>query len=245
MMISPAATDSNGKPKQTGSMQSLGKDDFLNLMITKLKYQDPMKPMEDADFIAQLAQFSTLEQMNNIADGISSSNEWDFLQMQSINNTMAAGLIGKDVVASYRGLFVEDGKQAVLNFNTKEYASEINFSFKNEQGDTIAVLRTYDVPSGKNSLNWDGRDNFGNSVPEGYYSVVAEAKTADGATFTPNLSLTGSVESISYRDGGAYLRVNGTEIALGDVSAVGKPGAFTDSTENDDDSSNDNSDGDL
>ena len=101
MIISPVATDSNGNPKATGSAQSMGQDDFLNMMITKLKYQDPMKPMDDEDFIAQLAQFSTLEQMNNIADGIASSNQWDFLQMQSINNSMATGLIGKDIIANY------------------------------------------------------------------------------------------------------------------------------------------------
>ena len=95
--ISPIPTDSRGNEIKTGSAQELGRNDFLELLIAKLQNQDPLKPMEDEDFIAQLAQFSSLEQMNNIAEGISASNEWDFLQMQSINNTMAAGLIGKEV----------------------------------------------------------------------------------------------------------------------------------------------------
>ena len=55
--ISPVATDTNGNPRDTGSMQSLGRDDFLQLLVTKLQHQDPLKPMEDSDFIAQLAQF--------------------------------------------------------------------------------------------------------------------------------------------------------------------------------------------
>ena len=75
----------------TGSVQSLGKDEFLQLMVTKLQNQDPLNPMEDEDYIAQLAQFSSLEQLTNISDGLDESNEWDYLQMQSINNVMARG----------------------------------------------------------------------------------------------------------------------------------------------------------
>ena len=57
--ISPIATDVNGNEKATGSMQILGKDDFLKLLVTKLQNQDPLDPMADEDFIAQLAQFTT------------------------------------------------------------------------------------------------------------------------------------------------------------------------------------------
>src|SRR5512141_1215692 len=114
--ISPVATDSNGQPKKVGGQQSLGKDDFLQLLVTKLQHQDPLNPQDDADYIAQLAQFSSLEQMNNIADGISASNQWDFLQMQSLNNAMASGLIGKEVRAEYNGVYVEDGKSATVSF---------------------------------------------------------------------------------------------------------------------------------
>jgi flagellar basal-body rod modification protein FlgD len=64
-------TQSNGtSTKQTGS-SSLGKDDFLKILITQLQNQDPMQPMEDKDFIAQMAQFSSLEQMTNVATNLS------------------------------------------------------------------------------------------------------------------------------------------------------------------------------
>ncbi len=69
---------------------SLGKDDFLSLLITQLQNQDPTSPMEDREFIAQMAQFSTLEQMTNMSNG--------FAQVTNlINSSQALGLIGKQV----------------------------------------------------------------------------------------------------------------------------------------------------
>lgn len=224
--ISPIATDANGTAKQTGSLQSLGRDDFLQLLVTKLEYQDPLNPMEDEDFIAQLAQFSSLEQMKNISDGISSSNEWDYLQMQSINNTMAAGLIGKDVKAGYDGVVVDGENDPSISFTSGVYASEVTLTIRDAQGDVLRQLTMDNVQAGVNSIAWDGKDTLGNTVEEGYYSVEATATDGAGSTFTPTLSLVGTVESITYRDGSAYLKVRGTEISLGDVTAVGEPGAF-------------------
>ena len=77
-VISPLSLDASGA-QTTGGVKTLGKDDFLQLMITKLRYQDPLKPMDDEDFIAQLAQFSSLEQMNNIANGIAASKDCTYV----------------------------------------------------------------------------------------------------------------------------------------------------------------------
>jgi len=115
-IISPIPTDTNGQPIKAAGMKSLGKDDFLQLLVTKMQNQDPLSPMEDEAFIAQLAQFSTLEQMNNISDGIATSNQWDFLQMQSLNNVMASGLIGREVTADFTGIYLEDGSDSTISF---------------------------------------------------------------------------------------------------------------------------------
>ena len=108
--ISPVATDSNGKPKTAGAQQSLGKDDFLKLLVKKLENQDPLNPSDDQAFISELAQFSSLEQMNNIATELSTANNYSLMSSQSLNNSLAAGLIGKTVKADYSGIYVETGK---------------------------------------------------------------------------------------------------------------------------------------
>lgn len=77
----------------TNTNNSLGKDDFLKLLVTQLQYQDPLQPMDNSQFIAQLAQFSALEQMNNVANGMNT------LQQTSSLGT-AAQLIGANVTVS-------------------------------------------------------------------------------------------------------------------------------------------------
>lgn len=224
--ISPVATDANGTQRQTGSLQSLGKDDFLKLLVAQMGNQDPMEPMSNEESVAQLAQFSTLEQMNNIANGIEKSNDLDYLQMQSLNNVMASGLIGKDAKASYNGIYFDHEKPAVINYSLANNVDSVEFSITDSSGAVVATIKQDNLNAGVNSIEWDGKDNYGNRVDEGYYSITAKASMADGTQFTPSLSLVGTVESVIYRDGGAFLRIQGTEIPLGAVSAIGEKGVF-------------------
>lgn len=221
--ISPVATDANGQPKATGSQQSLGKDDFLKLLVTKLQNQDPMQPADDSAFVAELAQFSSLEQMQNISDGITTANKWSQMSMQSINNSMASGLIGKQVVADYSGVYVEDGKQPTISFTTNRPASSITFTVKDAAGNDVTTFTQNNVSSGVNTATWDGTDARGNRVKAGYYTVTAKATGTDGTSFNPSMSVTGVVDSVVYRDGAAYVSVNGMEIALGDINEITAP----------------------
>jgi len=221
--ISPVAVDASGAQKTTGSAQTLGKDDFLQLLVTKLQHQDPLKPMEDEDFISQLAQFSSLEQMSNIAQGIEASNQWDYLQMQSLNNVMASGLIGREVTADFSGVYLDSTGQPRISYTLDRDATEITFEVRDAQGGLVATLDENDVPMGAQSIRWDGEDDLGNRMPDGYYTITARATAADGTTFTPVLEISGVVSTVRYRDGSAYVLVNGTEVALGDIRAVGAP----------------------
>ena len=76
----------NGKIKS----QDMGKDEFLKILITQLQNQDPTKPMEDKEFISQMAQFSSLEQMNNLNDQFTKVSN-------SLASNQAVALLGKNV----------------------------------------------------------------------------------------------------------------------------------------------------
>ncbi len=226
--ISPVTTDASGNQKTTGSQQTLGKDDFLQLLVVKMQNQDPLSPMADEDFIAQLAQFSSLEQMQNIADGITTSNQWDYLQMQSLNNAMASSLIGKDILAQYSTVHVDSSGSAEINFTLAKPANAVTFTIKNSSGETVATLSANDLSKGVNSLTWDGKDQLGNTVDEGDYTISATGTDKDGNSITPSLSVVGTVEKIVYYNGAAYVTVNGMQISLSDIAQVGEKGSITD-----------------
>jgi flagellar basal-body rod modification protein FlgD len=224
--ISPIRTDTNGNPKATGSMQSLGKDDFLKLLVSKLQNQDPMKPMDDESFVAELAQFSALEQMGNIADGIAEQNQLSFLQSQGLNNVMASGLIGKEIKAQFSDISLDSSNKPNINFTLDGDASEATIVIKNAAGETIRTISAENLPSGAGQIVWDGKDNFGNRTAAGTYTVSMSAKSDSGTTVKASLNLVGVVRQIIYKDGAAYLMVNGLQVSLGDVLGIGEPGTF-------------------
>ena len=211
-LISPVATDTNGNPISAESRKMLGKDDFLKLLITKLTHQDPLKPMEDEAFVAQLAQFSSLEQLQNVNNSLENSLEWDYLQMQTINNTMATNLIGREVKASYNGVY--------LDANCPQYAQRVNVQILDINGTVIRTLTEKGVPPGSNKIEWDGLDQNGQRVGEGYYSIKVSAVDVNGELFTPSTFLQGKVNGIIYREGSAYLQVAGMEIPLAEINAI-------------------------
>jgi len=227
--IQPVSSFDTTQTTGVSGVQSLGKDDFLQLLITKLRYQDPLNPMEDEDFVAQLAQFSNLEQMNNIADGIAQSNEWDFLQMQSLNNVMASGFIGKEVRANFDGVYFDGSDSPEITFTLSGPAAKVEFDIINANGAVVRTLSGDDLLAGTQTIEWNGEDQYGNRTPEGYYTIQARSLDQDGnpGSFQPDLFMVGVVDQVIYRNGVAFLKVNGIEVALGDIEAIGEEGSFS------------------
>ena len=219
-IISPVATDANGNPMATGSAKTLGKDDFLQLLVAQLTHQDPLNPMEDKEFIAQLSQFSSLEQLQNMNEAINNSLEWDYLQMQTINNTMATSLIGKEVKSNGNNLYLDDENLPTINYTNAEHAESVTIQIMNMDGTVIRTLTQEDIAAGSNTIEWDGKDDNGERAAKGFYTVSVTATNGDGEDFTPSTFIEGRVNGVVYRDGSAYLQVNGMEIPLADVTSI-------------------------
>ncbi|MCX6825807.1 MAG: hypothetical protein NTV06_00865 [candidate division Zixibacteria bacterium] len=219
-IISPIGTDVNSTQTTAGTKDILGKDAFLKLLITKLTNQDPLNPMEDAAFTAELAQFSSLEQLQKLNTAMETSQQWDYMQTQTINNTMATSLIGREVKANYNGIYLDEDNLPSVNFSTTEFAKSVKVEIMNSEGTVVRTIMQEDVPAGAASAVWDGNDEYGNRLKSGYYTVNISAKNSKGTDILPSTFIKGKVSGVVYREGSAYLQINGMEIPLSDVSTV-------------------------
>ena len=207
-----------GQPK---GKSELGKDDFLNLMIAQLKFQDPMEPLKGTEFTAQLAQFSSLEQLSNMSKSLDNSISANLQLSQSVNNTMAATLIGKDVKLS--GTTLQNTGQENTEFGytlIEGNASEIEVNVYDAGGN---LVKTFDDPpkvKGDNKLLWDFTDNNGNKLEKGSYRFEVTAKSSNGSTLSAEGYRYGAIDSIRYTDNGTALVVNGVEYSLADVYEI-------------------------
>jgi len=127
------AVDSNydyapGNGTIASTENSLGKDAFLNLLVTQLKYQDPLEPASDTEYIAQMAQFSTLEQLQNLNSGFNSFKAYELVGKSvtaNVNGSTIEGVVESIKVQSDGVFAVIDGSTTKIdNINTVHYGSE-------------------------------------------------------------------------------------------------------------------------
>ena len=182
--------------------KDLGKDDFLNLLVTQLKHQDPMNPMESQEFSAQLAQFSSLEQLFGMNKTLA-----DIQKSLSANgNDNILDYIGKvvktsDNKVSVTGGIVDSGIYSLSN------SADVNISVIDAMGSEIRSINAGLKEACEHSIGWDGRDNRGNMAGDGLYSIRINAAGQNGAPVSADIYHTGEVTGVSHQSGIPYLVV--------------------------------------
>jgi flagellar basal-body rod modification protein FlgD len=200
----------------TAKNDIMGKDDFLRLLVAQLQSQDPMNPMESTDFTAQLAQFSSLEQLQNINTSLGTIGTSQSVQ----TNSQAVGFIGKTITAIGDTIDVSGGQSQALQFTLEKKAVGSYLRIYDRQGNFVRQIETGALPSGDRSVTWDGTDYLGGQVPDGTYSFKVEAIDELGNTVPSTQYTTGVVTGVHYQNGLAYLQCGNREIAMGNVVNV-------------------------
>ena len=209
---------------QTNTIQSsngtLGKDEFLKLLMAQMKYQDPMNPMEGTEYTAQLAQFSSLEQLTNMQNTLEEMVNSNYLLSQSITNTMSASLIGKGVKLD-GGKFEYNGQDEImLGYNLPQNAKNVTIEIYDSNGKLVKSIENVSHKKGDNKLSWDFSDNNGEKVPIGEYTFSVKAKDFNDSDLSVNLFKYGIIDAIKFTDKGTFLIIDSIEYSLADVTEI-------------------------
>lgn len=214
------SSDSRVTP-QTGAVaarNALGKDDFLKLLTAQLANQDPLAPVDNQAFIAQLAQFSSLEQLQ----GVSSRLDSLLLAASSSNQMSTASLVGKDVAFKASGVDLAAGTAPSLQVRIAARGT-VTCVVQDDSGRTVRTLALGAHDAGTFDLGWDGRDDRGNALPAGHYSVKLSAKGAGGGDLAAEARSSGRVRGVTFDGDAAELIVGTSHVKLPDVVQITQP----------------------
>lgn len=206
-------------PTQPGAApaQELGRDAFLKLLTTQMRNQDPTNPVQNEEFVAQLAQFSTVEQQMAMNDTLNDV----LLGINAMNNASMASLLGTEVSAVGDGLSWDGQAPVELNWESAGSASSGTVSVLDADGAVVARLDTGAFDAGENALTWDGLGLDGQPVEPGTYRFVVNAKDAEGEAVAVETRVRGTVTGMDYRGGVPRPSIGGVEVGIGDILELG------------------------
>ena len=197
------STDKNAKDE-------LGQAEFLELMTTQLKFQDPMKPMENGDFLAQMAQFGTVSGINELNTSFSSMST----ALQSNQALQASTMVGRNVlIPGNQSRLSEDGK---LNSAVDlESSAQVIVNIKDANGQLIHRMDMGVQQAGLHTIEWNGLNDEGQPASPGMYTVSAEVRQGQNVSEGSMLT-TVQVESVTLGKAGQDLTLTVSD--LGDIS---------------------------
>lgn len=213
--VSSLALPETGKRKD---VKSLGQEDFLALMVQQLKNQDPMKPMENGEFLGQMAQFSTVNGIAEMSKSVSALTE----AFNSGQALQAASMVGRTVLTEGSTGVLPAGGSLAGAVELPEASANGVVRIYSSAGQLVKTLPLGNQAAGLCNFKWDGTLANGQPAPAGSYKVTAAlgARTGDTALGTYIASKVESV-TLSASGGSSTIRTEaGTNLPLSQVKAV-------------------------
>lgn len=210
--------------KQTGQVD-LKQEDFLSLLTKQLSNQDPFKPVDNEQMIAQMASFATVDGIGKMNDQFGSLNE----AMTSNKALQASSLVGQNVLVPGNQGFKKSEGGIVAMAKLPQGLNDVVVRVQNTKGELLKTFNLGAKAAGDQRIEWDGTDDLGKVLPEGNYRLSASGNI-NGKPQDLELSTYANVNSVllGNKDGNVMLNIAGfaSPIKLSEVQEVGKP-SFT------------------
>ena len=206
------------QPEARSASTQLGQEEFLELMITQMKNQDPFEPMESGDFLGQLAQFSTVTGISDISSSVASLSEV-LLSNQALQ---ASTMVGRAVLVSSNQGELNPQIGLIGAVDMPDDAASVTIRITNEVGQLMRKFELTGQPGSLVNFSWDGVTQKGEPAAPGSYSI--EANTHSGLTeFQVPTFTQVRVASVALDPSGSGSFINtedGQQLRLSQVRAV-------------------------
>jgi flagellar basal-body rod modification protein FlgD len=202
-----------GKDKPSAAKNAAdAQDRFLKLLVTQMKNQDPLNPMDNAEVTSQMAQLSTvsgIDKLNTTLEALSNS-------MLASQSMQASSMIGHVVLAPGNRLELKNGKAAAA-LELKQPADNVTVQIRDGSGNVVQSMNMGGQPSGIVQIDWDGQNDNNTRMPDGNYTFSASAQLGGEKANADTLSY-GMVNGITKGEGGSRLKVE--QLGTVDMNSV-------------------------
>ncbi len=204
--------------------QQISQQQFLTLFIEQLKNQDPLSPMQPDQLTAQLAQFSSLEQLTGINTRLDSLTD----ATKQTTSSSLLGLLGKQVQVDDGTFVIHDGQVPAANYTLDARADHVKVSVLAADGHAVRVYDLGAQDAGAHDLVFDGRDQNGGLLPDGTYTLEIAAQAPGAQAPTPvSLTTFATVQGVDLGADPPVLLAGDARIPFDHVKQIrdGQPGA--------------------
>ncbi|AMS23340.1 flagellar biosynthesis protein FlgD [Pseudomonas synxantha] len=184
--------------------QSLGKDAFLQLLVTQLKNQNPLSPQDNGAFVAQLAQFSSLEGINTLNDSVNNISS-NFSSSQALQ---ASSLVGRSIIIQTDKAMVDTSKSMNGSVEVPSAVGNVSVKITDKDGNVVRTVDMGAQSAGSQSFIWDGKNEKGEVAPAGTYTFNASTKNDKGDAVALATSLPATVTSVTLSKTGGEMLLN-------------------------------------
>lgn len=212
--ISPAGSErQGGMPASAGAITQ---DTFLHLLIVQLQHQDPLNPLDNQEFIAQLATFNSLDQLI----GVNAKLDAMRTEQLRLGRLEATALIGKEVRAQGNQLNLRSGEQVELGYSLAADAARVVVNITDREGTLVRTLELGAQGRGEQHVVWDGKDSRGNPLDSGLYTFEVDAFDINGGSVAVTTVIQGVVTGVDMTGSEPLLAVGELKVPVSAVMGV-------------------------